>query len=48
MLDATTRKVLLEKFNDYADFEINQRAFMEQEMLTRLSVKDPAELPQGY
>ena len=47
-VDAATRAILQTKFNEYANFELGQRAFMESEMQTRLSVKHPEEVPAGY
>lgn len=47
-IDAASRSVLLQRFTEYANFEFRQRSFMEDEMRTRLSVKDPSELPAGY
>lgn len=47
-IDAASRSVLLQRFTEYANFEFRQRSFMEEEMRTRLSVKDPSELPAGY
>jgi len=47
-LDLKTREALLKKFTEYLNFELSQRSFMEQEMLTRLSVKQASEVPEGY
>lgn len=47
-IDAASRQVLLQRYTEYANFEFRQRTFMEEEMRTRLSVKDPSELPAGY
>ena len=33
---------------EYANFELSQRTFMENEMQTRLSVKASSEVPAGY
>ena len=47
-IDSPTRAILLAKYTEYANFELSQRTFMENEMQTRLSVKDPGEVPSGY
>jgi len=44
-IDASTRAILLVKYTEYANFELSQRTFMENEMQTRLSVKNPGEVP---
>ena len=47
-LCAGTRAALQTKFLEYANFELSQRSFMESEMQTRLSVKQPGDLPEGF
>ena len=48
VIDAATRTILQKKFMEYANFEMRQRTFMEEEMKTRLSVKKANELPPNY
>ena len=47
-VDSATKTILLQKFVDYVTFEFRQRSFMEEEMKTRLSVKNPDELEPDY
>ena len=47
-VDSATKLILQTKFNEYANFELSQRLFMETELQTRMSVKQVGEVPAGY